>query len=71
MKNNVYYNGIPIDQVDFKKESLKELALLEKNIAEIKIKLQKAKRDSYDYQFWTIKLYNANKRLEVGIVTLD
>lgn len=72
MKNNsVFYDGVPIDEVNFEKEALKELTLLENNITNIKDKLQKAKTDSYDYQYWTIKMHDANKRLEVGTITLS
>lgn len=70
-KSNIFYGGIPIDEVDFEKEAAKELALLESHIAQIKEKLEKAKPGTYDYQYWTIKMRDANKRLEVGTVSLS
>ena len=67
----MYYNGISVDKVNFKKEVYNRIDAIEKQIEEIKTKLEKEKTGSYMYQYWTLKLDKAIKNLEVAEVTLD
>ena len=67
--NNTYYNGIPIEQVDFEAEFDKELAALESKIAELKARKQT--ETGLNHHFWVIKLNRANQALENGLITLD
>lgn len=71
MSNSIFYGGIPIEQVNFQEEATKELKILEQHITSIKEKLQNSEKDSYNFKYWAIKLHDANKRLEIGTVTLD
>ena len=67
--SGVFYNGIPIEKVDFEKEFDKELEELANRINELKAR--KCNGKQINYQYWTLKLNSANKALEVGQVTLD
>lgn len=67
-KSNIFYGGVPIEEVDFDKELEKEISLMEENLKLIKDKKATGKINS---QYWTIKLNRANKALEQGQVTLD
>ena len=67
--NNTYYNGIPIEQIDFEAEFDKELVVLESKIAELKAR--KVSGDKLNHHFWVIKLNRANKELDIGQVTLS
>ena len=64
-----FYDGIPIDKVDFEKEFEEELEQLTDNIKKLKAKKYAGKK--MDYRYWAIKLKNANIALEVGSVTLN
>ena len=64
--NTTFYDGTPIDRVDFEKEFHKELEKLELTLEELK------KKEEYKINYyWTLKLNRANKALEVGKVVLD
>ena len=65
----VYYGGKPIEQVDFEKEFNKELEELTERIH--KLKTQKYGNKKLFYQYWTLKLHQANEALKVGEVTLS
>lgn len=67
--NNHFYNGIPIDKVDFEAEFNQEFAELLNKLSDLKLREETGKRINYHY--WTIKLHRANKALEVGKVSLD
>ena len=67
--SNMFYNGTPVEQVDFEKEFNKELETLINNINKLTAKKKSGKRINYNY--WTIKLNQANKALEVGQIVLD
>lgn len=67
--SNTFYGGIPVEQVDFKKEFEKELEQLTNHINQLKAKKNTGKKINYHY--WTLKLNRANRALEVGTVTLD
>ena len=69
--SNHFYNGVPIEQVDFEKEFNKELSILEENLAHLKARQSCKDIRNKNYQYWTIKLNRANKALEVGQVTLS
>ena len=66
---NHFFNGVPVEQVDFENEYRKELALLESRINQLKEKENSGKK--MNYQYWTLKLARANKVLEIGQVVLD
>lgn len=63
------YGGVPIEQVDFEKEFEKELEILTNHINLLKTRKYTGKKINYHY--WALKLYRANKALEVGQVVLD
>lgn len=65
--NTTFYDGTPIDRVDFEKEFHKELEKLELTLEELK----KKEEHKINYHYWTLKLNRANKALEVGKVVLD
>lgn len=67
--SNTFYDGIPVEQVDFEKEFEKELAQLTDHINQLKAKKDTGKK--INYQYWTLKLNRANRALEVGTITLD
>ena len=67
--SNIFYGGVPIEQVDFEKEFDKELETLTNHINELKARKYAGKKINYHY--WTLKLNRANKALEVGQVVLD
>lgn len=60
----ILYDGVPVSEVDFESEFNKELSILKASIESIE-------RRHKNYQYWTIKLHNANKCLEIGEVTLN
>lgn len=66
-----FYNGIPIDQVDFEQEFNKELAILEEHIAHLKAKQSCKDIRNKNYQYWALKINRANQALEVGQVVLS
>mgnify|MGYP003289457614 CR=1 FL=1 len=70
---STFYNGVPIEDVDFREEFEKELEQLEKNLAKIKEKSFYGKFcwNPSRYQFWALKLANANKALANEDVTLS
>lgn len=65
--NTTFYDGTPIDEVDFEKEFHKELEKLELTLEELK----KKEENKINYHYWTLKLNRANKALEIGKVVLD
>ena len=67
--SGVFYNGIPIEKVDFEKEFDKELEELTNRINELKARKYNGKQ--VNYRYWTLKLNSSNKALEVGQATLD
>lgn len=67
--SKIFYNGIPIEQIDFREEFEKEFESLINRINNIKTK--KNTNEKFNYQYWTMKLNRANKALEVGEVTLS
>ena len=67
--SNIFYGGVPIEQVDFQKEFDKELETLANHINELKVRKYTGKK--INYRYWTLKLNRANKALEVGQVVLD
>ena len=64
-----FYDGVPIEQVDFEKEFEKELERLTDSIN--KLKARKCTGKKINYHIWTLKLNRANKALEVGTVQLS
>lgn len=69
--SKIYYDGLPLESVDFVKESQLELEKLEKNIEKIKEKLKEAEPDSYAFRYWTLKMTRANEELSVPKITTD
>lgn len=67
MKNGTFYNGVPIDDVDFEAEFEKELAELQNNIKQLDFdKIRK--KDKFNYALWAYRLNRANsmfKNVEV------
>ena len=66
---NIFYDGVPIEQVNFEKEFDKELETLTNHINGLKARKYTGKKINYHY--WTLKLNRANKALKVGQVVLD
>jgi len=66
-----FYNGTPINEVNFEEEFDKELKILEETIKDLKIRKRMRDIKNKNYQYWTMKLNRANKALEVGQVTLN
>ena len=69
--NNSFYNGIPIEKVDFKLEARNELEKIKRKIAEMEEKLDNIDDNSVIYQIYTIRLSRANAKLEREEATLD
>lgn len=67
--SGIFYDGTPIEQVDFEKEFDKELEILTNRINELKVRKNTDKK--LDYHLWTLKLNKANKALEIGQVTFS
>lgn len=67
--SSIFYNGTPIEEVDFEKEFNKELQELTDKINELKTKKYTNKKINYEY--WALKLLRANRELEVGKVTIS
>lgn len=67
--SGIFYDGVPIEQVDFEKAFNKELEALENHINELNKRKYTGKKINYNY--WFLKLCRANKALEVGEVILD
>ena len=69
--NNSFYNGVPIDKVDFKLEARKELEKIKRKIAEMEEKLDNIDDDSVIHQIYAIRLSRVNEKLEREEATLD
>ena len=67
MKSGIFYNGVPIYDVDFEAEFEKELAELQNNIKQLDFdKIRK--KDKFNYSLWAYRLNRANsmfKNVEV------
>ena len=61
----VLYGGVPINEVDFEKEFDKELEQLKQTIEMLE---QRKQENDISYNYWTLKLHNANKALEQGTI---
>lgn len=66
-----FYNGVPVEKVDFKLEARKELEKIKRKIAEMEEKLDNIDDDSIIHQIYTIRLSRANEKLEREEATLD
>lgn len=69
--SGLFYDGVPIEQVDFEKEFDKEISILEERLNELKARKKMKDIRNKNYHYWAIKLARANKALEVGQVTLS
>lgn len=69
--NNTFYNGVPIEKVDFKLEARKELEKIKRKIEEMEEKLDNIDDNSVIHQIYTIRLSRANEKLEREEATLD
>lgn len=69
-KSNIFYDGVPIEQVDFDAEYEKELAQLKACIEQIE-KKKESKGSKFNSRYWTLKLNRANKALQNEQVTLS
>ena len=69
--NNSFYNGIPIEKVDFKLEARNELEKIKRKIAEMEEKLDNIDDNSVIHQIYAIRLSRANEKLEREEATLD
>lgn len=67
---SIFYDGVPIDEVDFEAEYNKELSNLLAQTSKL-AKKQSEKGSNFNYRYWTIKLNKANKALEESQITLD
>lgn len=68
---SILYGGIPINEVNFEEEFNRELAILESKVEELKMRQTCKDVKNKNYMYWTMKMRNANKALEVGQVTLS
>lgn len=68
--SSIFYDGVPIDKVDFEAEYSKELSNLLAQVSKL-TKKQSEKGSKFNYRYWTIKLNKANKALEESQITLD
>ena len=62
--NKMFYNGLPVEEVDFIKEFERELTELVERMEQIKLR-QEINKD-FNYQYWTTKFARANKDLAIG-----
>lgn len=69
--NNSFYNGVPIEKIDFKLEARKELEKIKRKIAKIEEKLDNIDDNSVIHQIYAIKLSRANAKLEREESMLD
>ena len=69
--NNTFYNGVPVEKVDFKLEERKELEKIKRKIEEMEEKLDNVDDDSIIHQIYAIRLSRANAKLEREESTLD
>lgn len=69
-RGNIFYGGVPIEQVDFDKEYEKELTQLKLQIEQIE-KKKETKGSKFNSKYWAMKLNRANKALENAKVVLD
>ena len=69
--NNTFYNGVPVEKVDFKLEARKELEKIKRKIEEMEEKLDNIDDNSIIHQIYAIRLSRANEKLEREEATLD
>ena len=69
--NNTFYNGVPVEKVDFKLEARNELEKIKRKIAEMEEKLDNIDDNSVIHQIYAIRLSRANAKLEREESTLD
>ena len=67
--SKISYDNKPVEQVNFEREFVKELEMLENKIN--KLKEKKRTNEKFNYYLWTSKLNSANKTLEVGKITFS
>lgn len=67
--SKIFYDNKPVEQINFEREFVKELEILENKINELKEK--RRTNEKFNYYLWTSKLNRANKALEVGTITLS
>ena len=67
--SKIFYDNKPANQINFEREFVKELEMLENKINELKEKRRTNKK--FNYYLWTSKLNSANKALEVNTITFS
>ena len=67
--SKIYYDNKPVEQINFEREFVKELEMLEGKIN--KLKEKRRTNEKFNYYLWTSKLNSANKALEVETITFS
>lgn len=67
--SKIFYDNKPIEQINFEKEFVKELEMLEDKIN--KLKEKRRTNEKFNYYLWTSKLNSANKALEIETITFS
>ena len=67
--SKIFYDNKPVEQINFEREFVKELEMLEDKIN--KLKEKRRTNEKFNYYLWTSKLNSANKALEVGTITFS
>lgn len=67
--SKIFYDNKSANQINFKREFIKELEMLENKINELKEK--KRTNEKFNYFLWASKLNSANKALEVNTITFS
>ena len=67
--SKIFYDNKPIKQINFEREFVEELEMLEDKIN--KLTEKRLTNEKFNYYLWVSKFNKANKALEVGKITFS